>query len=69
MKDNYDSNISQNNQVEIEIGKSIEDFHILKIINIEGDNFVAKVKSKLNKEIYFMKRMNKNQYVNLDKIK
>ena len=69
MKDNYDSNISQNNQVEIEIGKSIEDFHILKIINIDGDNFVAKVKSKLNKEIYFMKRMNKNQYVNLDKIK
>ena len=69
MEDNYNSNIPQNNQMEVEIGKNVEDFYIIKIINRDGDNFVAKVRSKLNKEVYFMKRMNKNQYINLDKIK
>ena len=69
MAQNYDLNIPQRSQVEKEVGKSIEDFNISKIININGDNFVAKVRSKINKEIYFMKRLNKIQLINLDKLK
>ena len=40
-----------------DIGKSIEDFSLLKILSKKGKNFVAKVKSKLNNKIYTMKRI------------
>ena len=45
------------------IGKSIEDFDFLKILSRKGDEFVAKVKSKLNNEIYAMKRIKENQAI------
>ena len=43
------------------IGKSSEDFSILEIISKKENNFVAKVKSKLNNKTYAMKRIEKNQ--------
>ena len=38
------------------IGESMEDFIILKVFNIKQYGFVAKVKSKLNDQIYVMKK-------------
>lgn len=43
-----------------EIGKCLDDFMILKLITKRDKNFVAKVKSKSNNEIYVMKRIDKN---------
>ena len=43
------------------IGKSPEDFSILEILNKKENNFVAKIKSKLNNKIYIMKRIEKKQ--------
>ena len=42
-------------------GKCIDDFFIQKIISKKGNNFVAKVKSKLDTDIYVMKRIDKNK--------
>ena len=44
-----------------DIGKSSEDFFILEIISKKENNFVAKVKSKLNNKTYAMKRIEKKQ--------
>ena len=56
------------------IGQSIEDFSILKIINQKGNNFVAKVRSNLDNKIYMMKRIeqkpidsNENIYMKREK--
>ena len=56
------------------IGQTIEDFSILKIINHKGNNFVAKVRSNLDNKIYMMKRIeqkpidsNENIYMKREK--
>ena len=43
------------------IGNCLDDFFIQSILSIKEKNFVAKVKSKLNNQIYIMKRIDKNK--------
>ena len=60
--DNSKDKIEISNKIpDSKVGKCIDDFHIQKIISKKGDNFVAKVKSKINNEIYVMKRIDKNK--------
>ena len=45
----------------LKIGNCVDDFFIQSILSIKEKNFVAKVKSKLNNQIYIMKRIDKNK--------
>ena len=50
-----------NNEIQEEnIGQKYDDFEILETIHSRNNNFVAKVKSKLNNQIYSMKKIDLN---------
>lgn len=65
MKTNYQFDNNNNNNPNCicsnNIGNKLEDFEILQVIDEGSYGFIAKVKSKLNSEIYALKKIiNKN---------
>ena len=60
MKSNYQFDINNNNNPNCicsnNIGNKLEDFEILQVLSEGSYGFIAKVKSKLNSEIYFLKK-------------